>query len=297
MKDFTGYSNVTSVRRLADGSTLLFGVDLDGSRGVVMVRLKPDDAKMKKIIWTGNYVRLVRQTATGTFLMACNDTIKEADTNGTFIWKMYLPGNPASNKHMWKIVRMETGNMVVAAGYGAFLAEVNTSGNVIRKIGAAPQPSGVNPNFYGMFQILPNGNIVVANWQGHGAGHGNAGIQLLEFDKSGTIVWQWNKPSQISSLQGVLVLDSLNTGILHDERSGIMSPPPKTTSLRYDTSPPGKSVSAASGCRLKCIRLDGQTDAANSAVNLLGKFVPANSHFTSQGTGVLITRNLPPNKK
>lgn len=297
MKDFTGYSNVTSVRRLADGSTLLFGVDLDGSKGVIMVKLNQNDSKSKKIIWPGNYVRLVRQTATGTFLMACNDTIKEADTNGTFIWKMYLPGNPTSNKHMWKIVKMENGNMCVAAGYGAFLAEVNKSGNVIRKIGAAPQPSGVNPNFYGMFQILPNENVVVANWQGHGAGHGNAGIQLLEFDKSGTIVWQWNKPSQISSLQGVLVIDSLNTDILHDERTGIMSPLTSVTNVQFDISTLSKSESVESLRWHKCMYLHGQTDAVHEAVNLLGKSIHTNSNFNTQGIGFFINRSQPKNKE
>jgi hypothetical protein len=297
MKDFTSYSNVTSIRRLADGSTLIFGIDLDGSKGVVMVKLNPNDTKIKKVIWPGNYVRLVRQTATGTFLMACNDTIKEADTNGTFIWKTYLPGPPTTDKHMWKIVRLENGNMFVAAGYGAFLAEVNKSGNVIRRIGVAPQPSGVNPNFYGMFQILPNENVVVANWQGHGAGHGNAGIQLLEFDKNGTIVWQWNKPSQISSLQGVLVIDSLNTDILYDERSGIMSPLTSVTSLQFDVLQTNKSETLKLIRWQKCMYIHEQPLAVYESVNLLGKSMLTDSHLNTPGTGFFINRNLPHNKE
>jgi len=34
----------------------------------------------------------------------------------------------------------------------------------------------------------------------------------------------WSKPDLISSLQGVLVLDGLDTSKLHDERSGVMAP-------------------------------------------------------------------------
>jgi hypothetical protein len=75
-----------------------------------------------------------------------------------------------------------------------------------------------------MFQLLPDGNIVLANWQGHGPGFGGSGVQLLEFNPRGEIVWSWSKSDLISSLQGVLVLDGLNTAKLHDERCGIMSP-------------------------------------------------------------------------
>jgi hypothetical protein len=75
-----------------------------------------------------------------------------------------------------------------------------------------------------MFQLLPNGHIVLANWQGHGEGFGESGVQMLEFDTGGEIVWQWSDSTRISSLQGVLVLDGLDTNLLHDEREGIMSP-------------------------------------------------------------------------
>jgi hypothetical protein len=82
----------------------------------------------------------------------------------------------------------------------------------------------VHPFFAAMFQLLPNGNVVMANWQGHGDGHGREGIQLLEFNAAGEIVWSWGQAEQISSLQGVLVLDGLDTSKLHDERNGLMQP-------------------------------------------------------------------------
>ena len=44
-----------------------------------------------------------------------------------------------------------------------------------------------------MFQLLPNGNIVLANWQGHGTGFGNSGVQLMEFNVAGEMVWSWSK--------------------------------------------------------------------------------------------------------
>ena len=282
-KDVLNFDNVSSVRRLLGGQTLVFGVDLDNSKGIVMLKLDSLNVKIKKVVWPGDYVRLVRQTKTGTFLMACNDTIKEADTNGTFIWKAYLPGTPAANKHMWKIVRLDNGNVFVAAGYGAFLAELNASGTVVRKIGAAPQPSGVNPYFYGMFQILPNKNVVVANWQGHGSGHGNAGIQLLEFDGNGAIVWQWNKASIISSLQGVLVLDSLNTNFLYDDRNGVMMPL-GTTAVNGKTGGTSLPTVASSPSRGKLrIQTSAPYTVSSGSFNLLGQSIKQNPTIQAGG--------------
>ena len=66
----------------------------------------------------------------------------------------------------------------------------------------------IKPNFFSEYEILPNGNIVTANWQGHGGGNGNSGIQVLEFDPTGAVSWFWKQdPVAFSSIQGVQVLD------------------------------------------------------------------------------------------
>jgi len=116
--------------------------------------------------------------------------------------------------HAWKAVRLANGNLLVSAGYGAFLVELDPAGKIVRKFGGKESvPSEVNPFFYAMFQLLSNGHIVLANWQGHGPGFGQSGIQLLEFNIEGEIVWSWSKADLISSLQGVLVLDGLGGGL------------------------------------------------------------------------------------
>ncbi len=222
-RDVSTYDSVSSVRRLPGGYSVIVGVDLNNSKGVVLLKVDSNNVIKKKIVYPGTYSRLVRQTKTGTFLVACNDTLKEADTSsttGTFIWSMYVAGF----QHMWKAIRLDNGNILASAGYGAFMAEITPQKTIARKFGAVPQPTGVNPYFYAMFQLLTNGNCVVANWEGHGAGNATKGIELLEFDPTGAIVWQWNKPAITSSLQGILVLDSLNTALLYDDRNGIMTP-------------------------------------------------------------------------
>lgn len=127
--------------------------------------------------------------------------------------------------HAWKSLRLPNGNLIVTAGYGAFVVELDPSGKIVRKFGSKDQmPEKVRPFFYAMFQLLPTGNLVLANWQGHGPGSGQSGVQLLEFNAEGDIVWSWSKAELISSLQGVLVLDGLDISKLHDERAGVMQP-------------------------------------------------------------------------
>jgi hypothetical protein len=215
------YEGVTAARRQPDGHTLLAGVDFAGMQGVAVIELDAGGNEVRKVQYEGDYVRLIRQTEQGTLLMSCNDRIREGDLDGNYLREYPVEGF----YHAWKSLRLPNGHMIVTAGYGAFVVELDPDGNIVRKFGGKEDvPEKVNPFFYATFQLLPNGHIVLANWQGHGEGFGESGIQLLEFDPTGKIVWQWSDASRISSLQGLLVLDGLDVSVLHDERSGVMKP-------------------------------------------------------------------------
>jgi hypothetical protein len=220
-KEFKALEGVTAVRRQPNGHTIIAGVDLPGTKGVVVLELDDNDREINRVVFPGDYVRLIRQTNTGTYLMSCNDRIREGSRDGK-----YLRGFPVEGfYHAWKSLRLPNGNLIVTAGYGAFVVELDAAGQILRKFGGTEQvPEKVRPFFYAMFQLLPNGNIVLANWQGHGPGFGSSGVQLLEFNSAGEIVWSWSKADLISSLQGVLVLDGLDISRLHDERNGVMAP-------------------------------------------------------------------------
>jgi hypothetical protein len=220
-KEFKSLEGVTAVRRQPNAHTIIAGVDLPGPKGVAVVELDANDHEIHRAIFPGDYVRLIRQTEQGTYLMSCNDRIREGARDGTYLREFPVEGF----FHAWKALRLPNGNLMVTAGYGAFVVELDPAGRIIRQFGGKAQVGEkVRPFFYAMFQLLPNGNIVVANWQGHGPGFGHSGVQLLEFDRAGEIVWSWSKAELISSLQGVLVLDGLDTSKLHDERNGMMQP-------------------------------------------------------------------------
>lgn len=219
-KESKPLAGVTAVRRQPNGHTLIAGVDIPPTKGVVVLELDENDKEISRVIFPGDYVRLIRQTEQGTYLMSCNDRIREGSRDGKYLREFLVEGF----FHAWKSLRLPNGNLIVTAGYGAFVVELDPNGKILRKFGDKEQvPENVRPFFYAMFQLLPNGHVVVANWQGHGPGFGQSGVQLLEFNGAGEIVWSWSKPDLISSLQGVLVLDGLDTSKLHDERSGVMS--------------------------------------------------------------------------
>lgn len=221
VKEFKQLEGVTAVRRQPNGHTLIAGVDIPGAKGVAVLEFDAADREVHRAIFPGDYVRLIRQTTSGTYLMSCNDRIREGSREGVYLREFPVDGF----FHAWKSLRLPNGNLLVTAGYGAFVVELDAAGKILRKFGSKEQlPEKVRPFFYAMFQLLPNGHIVLANWQGHGPGFGQSGVQLLEFDGAGELVWTWSKADLISSLQGVLVLDGLDTDRLHDERNGVMQP-------------------------------------------------------------------------
>jgi len=221
VKEFAALEGMTAARRQPDGHTLIAGVNIAGITGVVVLELDENDRECHRAIFPGDYVRLIRQTEQGKYLMSCNDRIREGSRDGRYLREFPVSGF----YHAWKALRRPNGNLLVSAGYGAFLVELDPAGNILRQFGGKDQvPETVRPFFYAMFQLLPNDQIVLANWQGHGPGFGQSGVQLLEFNAAGEVVWSWSKSDLISSLQAVLVLDGLDQARLHDERRGILKP-------------------------------------------------------------------------
>jgi hypothetical protein len=87
------------------------------------------------------------------------------------------------------------------------MARFDVDGRLVHTFGGRDAvPEAVAPFFYATFQVLDDGRIAVANWQGHGPDNGHKGRQLLVFDADGTLLDTWSDPVRISSLQGILVL-------------------------------------------------------------------------------------------
>jgi hypothetical protein len=174
-------------------------------------------------------VRICRGTTKGTFLVGGKvaGMMCEFDSTGKKIWECNAGGEP------YMALRLPGGTTLISNGYGGQMVLANKQGAVIRKFPTDDDKKkdslfwkAANPNFFAGFQVLRGGTIIIANWQGHGAGHGNSGFQLLEIDSGLTRVvayWKQNA-SMVSSLHGVLAIDSLDTKTLYSDYNGMLQP-------------------------------------------------------------------------
>jgi hypothetical protein len=219
--ELSSFPGTISARRLKNGNTMLVGVNWQDAKGIVLVELNATGAIQQKIVYPGfNYVRLLRETGNGNYLISANDTIIEGNKQGAVVWMAKIISQ--KQPHAWQPVRLANGQTLVSGGYSGNIQIFAADGKLLRTIGG---PDDVKPNFYSGHHILPNGHIVVTNWQGHGPNNGALGTQLLEYDQDGKLVWSWKQdPARFSSLHAVIILDQLDTKYLHVENeNGVLS--------------------------------------------------------------------------
>jgi hypothetical protein len=223
-KEVRGFAGVETLRRLPNGHTVL-GANTNG--GVTLQELDEQDAPVagRLVTFPGySQLRLLRRTPQGTFLLGVGTKLAEVDWTGRRVWEMDIPDGSS----VYQGLRLADQSIAVASGYGAAILIIDPTTKKVRKtIGgkAQPEASQVVPNFFAGFQVLPNGHFVVTNWEGHGGGNGGKGLQLLEYDSAGALVWKWKQdPNLVSSLHGVIVLDGLDTAKVHDDVNGALAP-------------------------------------------------------------------------
>lgn len=187
-----------SVYRTSDERTILTGDDLGGQKGACLVVYDRADTIGERKAFDGlTMLRHLRPTPEGTYLLAAVGQVVELDAKWHIIRQTKLSGN------LFKAVRLANGNVLCSSGPGArFLKELNSQGQVVHELRGNQLTEG---SFTG-FQLQPNGDIVVANWLGHGSDHD--GTVLVEFDRDGQIVWRYGRPH--ASFVEVIVLDGMN---------------------------------------------------------------------------------------
>ncbi|HET9277243.1 MAG TPA: hypothetical protein VFN95_03635 [Flavitalea sp.] len=212
--ELTAFDGTIAARRLRNGNTLLVGVNWQGRQGIVLVEVDKSGATKRLIVYPGfDYVRLVRETVETTFLLTADDTIFEGNADGSILWRAKIVGH--DKPHAWQALRLSNGQIISSSGFAANFQFFGRDGKLVDTISG---PASVRPHFYAGFQILSNDNLVVTNWQGHGPKFGGSGVQLLEYNRAGKLVWSWKQDStKFSSLQGVIVLDGLDPKFLHVE--------------------------------------------------------------------------------
>ncbi|MDR2430631.1 MAG: hypothetical protein LBD14_07090 [Puniceicoccales bacterium] len=203
--DAKRFAGAICATRLPDGHTVL-GCERRG--GVRIFLLDPKDKEVASWHFPEiKSIRQIRRTVRNTLLFGSgSDWIYEVSMEGKILRKARLAGA----KYVYQVVELPNGNLLAAAGYGAFLAELTWDGKIVRKLGGLPAPKGLTYIFMSQFQVLKNGHILVATWTGHASGDSKKGQQLVEFDATGKVVWSWHDPALAGSIHSVIVLDDLD---------------------------------------------------------------------------------------
>jgi len=219
----TAFPGTLSAHRLRNGLTVLAGVNWQGSAGVVLAEVDATGAVAHTIAFpTFSFVRLVRQTQAGTFLVTVDDAVIESDAVGNIVWRANVARVNQTASHVWQALRLPTGDTVVSTGYAASIEIFDRNQVMMRTISG---PADVVPNQFVGFEILPGGNYLVANWLGH---RGEVmGVQLLEYDPEGARVWSYrpDPATESLSLHHVIVLDYLDPSQMYvDDTNGLLVP-------------------------------------------------------------------------
>jgi hypothetical protein len=210
-KTVNNFGNTQSAYRMATGETMLT------RSGTILTFLDKTDKMTHQISYPGyGYVRVARPTRNGTFLVPSDTTLFEGDATGKVLWTAH----GAEWGHIWEPLllgppvgagKWNNGDTLLCTAFGSSCDVVDQKTHMVTfRFGTKQMPMAatVKPNFFSEYEILPNGNIFTANWQGHGGGNGNSGLQVLEFDPTGALVWYWKQdPTIFSSIQGVQAMD------------------------------------------------------------------------------------------
>ncbi|RYZ56298.1 MAG: hypothetical protein EOP07_12720, partial [Proteobacteria bacterium] len=186
LKSVVGFGAVGAVQRLANGNTLVMGENLNGESNSTVV-LETDSTKkiINKYVFKGvTGGRMVRRTLAGTFLVGKagagqKDFMLEMTKDGKEIWRAENNDWPA---HM--ALRQPSGETIVASGHGKTLLFFDKNAKLKKTIGgpSTPEANDVKPNYSGAFFMMPNGNFIMTNWQGHEKNLGASGRQIIEYN-------------------------------------------------------------------------------------------------------------------
>ena len=108
------------------------------------------------------------------------------EPDGKKVWSFKVPGGGVTHS----AARLANGNTLIACGDSGepCLVEVSPEGQIVWEVSNKDVP-GQPLKFLTGFQKLPNGNVLVSNWLGHG--HFGEAPHLLEITREKKVVWTY----------------------------------------------------------------------------------------------------------
>jgi len=190
------YKGIQTARRLKDGNTLLcttrgqlIELDADGKeKGKTNIQVK------------GLNIRLIRILDCGNILIggAGPKAIIEVSRDGKLVRQLKLPGKG------YKAIKLKNGNYAGGTGDDVRIVTMDKDGKIVSYVGGKKDHPDAKLSFCSGWDLLPNGNMVMANWLGHG--QEGKGPHLVEFTPDNKIIWQWTDHKAAKRVTNVLML-------------------------------------------------------------------------------------------
>jgi len=188
--EYRSESEIYAVQRLPNGNT--FVGECNAGR---LIELAPDGKVVKSLalLSAGQdgghaYMRNARVLKSGNYLVTlCGErTVAEFAPDGKKVWSFKVPGGGVTHS----AARLANGNTLIACGDSGepCLVEVSPEGQIVWEVSNKDLP-GQPLKFLTGFQKLPNGNVLVSNWLGHG--HFGEAPHLLEITREKKVVWTY----------------------------------------------------------------------------------------------------------
>ena len=117
-------------------------------------------------------------------LYASGRDLYEVDMDGKKMWTY------TSQNKTYLALEERDGSFLLTAGDSVKVLSVTREGKVSLVCGGKEDHPNVGLAWFSGFDVLGNGNVVVANWCGHG--FKGEKRHLIEFDRNNKIVWQWS---------------------------------------------------------------------------------------------------------
>ncbi len=202
---YESQSEIYACQRLPSGNTFIgecnSGRLLEVSPGgtiVKEIRLLPDSADGGHA-----FMRNARKLRNGHYLVAHYglDKVCEYDSSGRKIMEVPITGGPHS------VIRLPNGRTLIACSDhdgDPRVVEVDASGTITWQLSKNELP-GIELKFMTGMQCLPNGNVVLTNWQGHNQ-FGTA-PQAFEITRGKKVVWKFENDSLLKTMSSIQLLD------------------------------------------------------------------------------------------
>jgi hypothetical protein len=198
----TSYAGVSTAQRLANGRTLI-GWSVTGK--MTFSEVDTAGAEVAKVEVNGlNQLRLARRLASGNTLFTGERAVGEwivfeVDGTGAIVWEKPLAGKG------YVALRNAGGNTLATTGATVTLTELTPGGTTAKLWGGTAAHPTARLQWFSGFQVLGNGNVVIANWLGDGKL--TMGPHAVEFDADNKLVWQWEDHTAAMTVTNLLVLE------------------------------------------------------------------------------------------